>query len=93
MWKENKIDLLLREGMAIQERLNKNRSKNENHLPMTFSRLVTMGKVSQAVKLIENSDSKGILDIDEETIELLKKKHPKASQADQTLLLNGPIKK
>ena len=93
MWKENKIDLLLREGMAIQERLNKNRSKNENHLPMTFSRLVTMGKVSQAIKLLENSDSKGILDIDEKTIDLLKKKHPKALQADQTLLLNGPVKK
>ena len=53
MWKENKNDLLLREGMAIQERLNKNRSKNENHLPMTFSRLVTMGKVSQAVNSLK----------------------------------------
>ena len=93
MWKDKKIDELLREGKAIQERWSTNSAaNNEIFLKRNFSRLVTTGKVSQAIKLIENSAGKGIVQIDDQTIKSLIEKHPKAIESDPNILLNGPLK-
>ena len=74
-WKEGKIDELVREGRAIQDRLG--RSKHvQAHTEKVFSRLMMQGKVSAAMRWIGTSAT-GILDASEEVIQELIKKHPK----------------
>ena len=87
-WKDGKIEDLIREGKAIQDRLQ--RSKHSQHsTEKVFVRLMLQGKISAAMRWIGES-STGILDANEETMTELVKKHPTSKLAEYGSVLKGP---
>lgn len=92
LWKERKIEELLREGMAIQSRRNSfHKDQNKEELSRKFSRLMMEGKLNAAIRLLDEN-SCGILPLDEDTMQCLLRKHPSAQPKYDAMLLQGPIK-
>ena len=91
LWKEGKIDILLREGKAIQRQLQrKPRAKEE--ITKIFSRLMIQGKVTAALKFLESeAQAGGILPLNDETLQGLYEKHPPPKDIKPFSLLYGPI--
>ena len=91
LWKEGKIDILLREGKTIQRQLQrKPRSKEE--ITKIFSRLMLQGKVIAALKFLESeAQTGGILPLNDETLQGLYAKHPSPKDIKPFPLLYGPI--
>ena len=69
-WKDGQIEKLLVEGKTIQERLFKDRAKNQSsdRKATLFALFMEDGKVNKALKLLESSNKGGILPLTEETI-------------------------
>ena len=88
-WKDGQIEKLLVEGKTIQERIFKINAKNQNsdREATLFARFMEDEKVSKALKLLESSNKERILSLTEETFEVLLKKHPKASEASNGVLI------
>ena len=93
MWQEGDFVTLLREGITIQKRLASSRSKASGQQNRRrFSVLMREGKVNQATRLLSNKNSSsGILDLNEDTMNEIKEKHPKGKDADPEALLSGPV--
>ena len=68
--------------------LGNNSPNNDIRLPKLFCHVVTLGKLSHAIKINYNPSCKGILYIDEQIINLLNEKHPNASKSDHNILVN-----
>ena len=49
------------------------------------------GKVSAAMKFLDNEHSAGVLELNEKTINDLKEKHPQSEPLSEQGLLKGPI--
>ena len=95
MWKEGKLEELLSEGRAIQNRFSKKKKRN-NQQEKQFSRFVSLmeqGKVSAALRCIGSEES-SVLEINDEVLDELKEKHPEAKSAITESLYDGslPIK-
>ena len=91
LWKEAKIDILLREGKAIQRQLQrKPRSKEE--ITKIFSRLMLQGKVIATLKFLESeAQAGGILPLNDETLRGLYAKHRSPKDVKPFSLLYGSI--
>ena len=79
-------------AIIIQKRLVKDQKKADFNITKTFTKLMLLGKLSQASKLI-NRESGGMLKMDDEVRDLLLQKHPEASPAAEDTLLFGPERK
>ena len=91
LWKEGNILDILRECRVIQERLSKIKPKQDpDQARKIFVKLMLEGKVSSAMRWLDTQCSKGSLNIDEEVIDNLKKKHPSAQPCSSSDLLKGP---
>lgn len=89
-WDEGKFDDLLREVNTIQAKLpTKHKGLNEERLAKTFAKLVLEGKINAAMKLLDHQGGSGVLPLSQSTIDELKRKHPEASEADPSMLLDG----
>ena len=105
-WKNGDLDLLVREGEAIQQRLDRRRYTVE-HQEKVFVRLMLQGKISAALRWVGSSctsahsldtvikekkrDVRGREVISEKTVlDILRDKHPVASSACENSLLSGP---
>ena len=88
LWKEGKIEDLVNEAKAIQQRLEKSKSKQEQH-EKVFVRLMLQGKVSSAMKWIGHGATT-ILNPSEEVVSQLITKHPSAKHAVDASILKGP---
>ena len=101
-WKDGDLDLLVKEGEAIQKRL-KNSKFTQDDKEKVFTRLMLQGKVSAAMRWIgQNSTSVLALHEEVETkledgkkvkmkvIDILKDKHPESQPATEGGLLQGP---
>jgi len=65
-------------------------SKSKEHfaaLERRFAEHMQKGNVNSAIKLLSNKMQNGILPLNDETLNLLKQKHPKASEASNDVLL------
>ena len=87
LWKSGNFAALVEESRAIQYRLsNQNRRMNQDHdnVALTFSKLMFQGRTRAALRLLDKSDSKGLLSLDSESIGgktvrgILKEKQPKS---------------
>ena len=88
LWSEGKIDQLLAEGREIQKRLSNKQKKREKNRDKSFCQLMLLGKVSQAMKYINNEDqARGIHTLNDTIKELLQEKHPKGRIAEEDILL------
>ena len=91
MWKEGKIEALLKEGRIIQKRINTSKKRSHEATSRIFAKLMLQGKVSAAIKLLSEDSESGILPADDNTIAELKLKHPDPSNILSHSLLHGPI--
>ena len=94
LWKEGEFDLLIREARFIQSNLPKQRRVNKNfkNTSKRFNDLMLSGKVKQALRILSEVESSGILPMSGDNFQLLLHKHPKGETLQDDLLLQGPVK-
>ena len=91
LWKDGNLQELLAEASEIQKKLVKTKPKKESVIK-GFSRLMLLGKVSQALKLIDaNSDISGVHELNDEIMQKLHDKHPKPQPPDERVLHDGEL--
>ena len=87
-WKNGDLVSLMDEARVIQGRLKKRKQAEETSRQKGFSRLMMVGKVGQAMKLINNEDSVvGVHRLDRMIKGILQDKHPKAETPPEDILL------
>ena len=74
-WELGQFDSLFRETKFIQQKL-KNSNRTDESIEKLFVRFMLLGKINSAIRLLENSGSKGVLPMTNNNLELLKSKHP-----------------
>ena len=70
LWENGQYELLLREGLTIQQRLQKETSNKttEEDLVKSFRNHMIRGNVNAALRLLNKQNCKGVLPINPETI-------------------------
>ena len=91
LWKEGKVDDLMRENRCIQRKLQQTRKHNSEDTARIFAKLMFQGKVNAALKFLSEENDHGIHELNNEVIETLKEKHPKPAKIHEDILLQGPI--
>ena len=92
-WQRGEIDELWKEVKLIQQRFKKSKvKKSQDDVARIFSKLVMEGKVSAAMKFLDNEHSAGVLELNEETINTLKEKHPQSEPLSEQGMLERPIR-
>ena len=94
LWDDGKFDELMREARSIQERFkieSKNKSKSPESIAKNFAKLMLLGKVNAALRLLDKETSLGVANITDETIGELKKLHPEGKQAEVQTLMKGEV--
>ena len=89
LWREGKLEDLLRIGRAIQKKLTRSKPSALQAERM-FVRLMLQGKVSAALKWIGEKTSTQ-MEITKEVVHQLQAKHPQSSDLDIGATLKGPI--
>ena len=84
-WVEGELELLIREGKAIQGRLAKSKT-SKDHCEKVFVRLMLQGKVSAALRWI-GSQATSVHHTDPTVIEELKRLHPRGAEAQENGLI------
>ena len=88
-WKEGDILGLLRECGTIQSRIKLSAPKNTTEATSKrFANLMKQGKMNAAVKLLTSSMQGGILNLDTETMNLLRAKHPEPTPSSEEAIYN-----
>ena len=93
LWKKGDFDQLVREGRSIQKQLkqNKPKSKTMEDVAKTFAKFMMAGKVNAALKLLDQQESIGVVELNESTMDTLRKLHPEATPATQETLMEGEV--
>ena len=79
---------MLRESQTIQGRLRSSvPSRNIEATSKKFASLMKNGKITSAVKLLTNSMEGGVLPLSEETMTLLKAKHPEPGELQEDAIV------
>ena len=91
MWKDGRIEDLLKEGAKIQQRINSSKKRTPEDTARIFSKLMFGGKVNAALKLISDEGSGGVLDLNDSTMKDLQDKHPPAAKIQAGALLEGQL--
>ena len=88
-WENGEICKLVSQGKEIQDRLVKTFKKNSADNRKAFCRLMFEGKVSKALRFIDNDEdaTTGALPCSPEVLESLKEKHPDSRGADPEVLI------
>ena len=89
-WFNGDFDELVRESRTIQSMLPKTKPKSDpEHIAKTFAKLMLQGKVRAALRLLDSSSSSGILQLNEQTVQDLKEKHPPSQELNDSVMLKG----
>ena len=91
LWENGQFDTLMSECRAIQTSIKSNRTSSTDYLAKTFPRHIFHGRISAAMKLLENHESSGILPLSQNVLRELVSKHPPAIKADPNVLMRGDI--
>ena len=98
-WLEGDIESLLNEGRTIQSHLHRGKKhRSQEDVTRTFTKLMFLGRVSSAMRVLTSASSGSVLDLDTDVSgksvrDILKEKHPLGEQAhDEAFLdrLDGP---
>ena len=85
MWKNSEFDELLNEVQYIQHKFKSSKKlKSPEEVGRIFAKLIMEGKISAALKLLDNEGSNGVMTE-------LQEKHPKAEPVSSDCLLFGPL--
>ena len=91
LWRDGEILDILREGRRIQGQLAASKKKpSPDHARRVFVKLMLQGKVSSALRWLDNKCSGGAIEVNEEVLNLLKEKHPPARKSSIKDLMRGP---
>jgi len=94
LWEKGEFVTLLHEAEALQKRLPKVTSKRDTDtLSRMFKEQMQKGNINTAIKLMTNNMEGGILPINDETLDLLRTKHPRGKEVNENFLLQGPLPK
>ena len=89
-WTKGEFKKLFEEAEAIQSRLPVNNGKRDMAATSRkFKELMQKGNVNGAIKLLTNNMKGGILSLNDQTMELLRAKHPEGKNATHDALLPG----
>ncbi|XP_068684892.1 uncharacterized protein [Montipora foliosa] len=92
LWRQGDLSQLLSEVRFIQRKFKSSKkARTVEDLSKVFAKLVMQGKLSAALKLLENESSSGLLDLSPAVLQGLKDKHPEAAEIAEESLLHGPI--
>ena len=83
---------LMEEREMYTESPTKNAKKTDEEMIKAFRNHMLRGNVNAALRLLNKSNNKGILPINEETIKQLHDKYPVGEPAHEEMLLNGPMR-
>ena len=88
LWHSGDLIELMNEGIAIQERLPVHeKGKSIGEISRLFAKRMQKGNISSALKLLSDNMQNGILPLNDETLRMLKQKHPKPSRPHERVLL------
>ena len=92
-WKNRDIDILLKEGRVIQKRLLITKKLKQSDNARTFANLMFHGKVTAAIRFLSSCEEAngGLVEMNEDTFNELKKKHPDPSPVAEETLMFGPV--
>ena len=91
LWSEGKFVELLRECKTIQRKLKAGKKKTVNDINRIFSKLIFEGKISAALKFLDENSENGVLESNQEVVNKLKDLHPTPTEIQPGTLLRGPI--
>ena len=93
-WEKGHIEDLLEEAVEIQKRLDSSKkAPSKESVTRMFTRWVIDGQSRRAMRLLSDNSKGGILPLTEETIALIRAKHPDGKEAELSSLLTGEIPK
>ena len=93
LWSKGEFLKLLDESTTLQSRLPMSYGKKDlATISKQFKNQMQKGNVNNAIKIVTNNMSGGILPLNDETLALLRQKHPNASPKNEYNMLQGPIK-
>jgi len=93
LWENGDLSELLHEGETIQAQLNSTTNKRSiDEISRQFVGRMSKGNVNGAIKLLSNNMQDGILPLNEDTLRLLREKHPtEKTPSDDILLTDSPV--
>ena len=71
--------------------MNSKKPRKVEDISKAFSKLVLQGKLTAAMKLLDNESSSGLLDLSPDVLQGLQDKHPQAADIAEESLLHGLI--
>ena len=94
LWEDGNVMELLFEGQTIQKNLKSAQfTQDISIISRKFRDLMQKGDVNGALKLLTNNMANGILPLNEETLKLIKQKHPEAQDLTPDVTLQGPLQR
>ena len=90
-WKEGKFKKLLRDTKIIQKKITTSTRRPQEDISRIFSKLVFEGKLSNALKFLDDNTENLVLKPTEEVINKLKKLHPPPADILPDSLIQGPM--
>ena len=91
-WENGQFDVIMSECRAIQKNIKATASSSTpEYLAKTFAKHVLNGRIGAAMKLLEKSESSGVLPLSQNVLAELISKHPPAQPANPEILISGDI--
>ena len=81
LWKEGKIDKLMREGTVIQKSLRNSRRASPPNTAKVFANLVMSGQINSALRYLSDNQGGGVQPLNDDVMRQLKEKHPNPQEA------------
>ena len=93
LWRASNLCELVQEVDMIQSRFKtpKKSDPGIDNLSKRFSKLMLEGKVSAALKMLDQTSTSGMLTLTDEVMQQLHQKHPEPSPIEGSPLLMGPL--
>ena len=91
LWRNDKIDCLLREGRMIQRRIQKSCRNDPRNKAKIFAKLAMEGQINSALRYLSENDGGGVLPLTDDVLQQLREKHPEVQEAKLGSLLFGPV--
>ena len=90
LWSQGDLVGLMKESREIQKRIQAKSKKDKESNHKAFCRLMMNGKISQALKFVNNEDNatSGVHDLNNEVISILEDKHPQPGTVQDEALLD-----
>ena len=92
-WKRGDIASLLKEAVTIQDRLSAHSGSRgfDETTSRRFAEMVFSGNGRGAMAILSSCAKGGVLQLTDEVVSALKKKHPQAEEADVRALIQAPL--